>query len=139
MTPLLDVVFLLLTFFIFALVLMVRAEVLDISLPALSSGDPARPGSAITITLDAAGVVHVNGQETSRDDLVDRVRTLQEQIGQELGEPARLFVAADERGRSGDLINLIDTLAHSGLGDFSVVGRPITPNNDAGLPDPQLD
>ena len=40
LTPLIDVVFLLLTFFILAAVLMVRVDVLGIRLPTLAAGTP---------------------------------------------------------------------------------------------------
>jgi biopolymer transport protein ExbD len=134
MTPLLDVVFLLLTFFIFALVLMVRAEVLDITLPRLTGGTPAEPGAAITVALDANGRVYVDGQWVDRDGMVDSIRATQQEHEAE-GITPRLFVAADEGGRSGDLIALLDVLARSGLGDFSVVGRPRPTASDGPPPE----
>ncbi len=60
--PLIDVVFLLLTFFIYAMVLMVRAEILPVPLETYFSSTPADPKPSISITLGVDGHVYV-GQE----------------------------------------------------------------------------
>jgi biopolymer transport protein ExbD len=119
MTPLIDVVFLLLTFFVFAIVLVVRAEVLDIMLPDLSTGQAPRPGAAITIALDADGSLYVNGEPTPREELIDRLRELRS------ADPdAALLMAADEAGRSGDLVRLWHELAQAGFPDVALIVRP---------------
>ncbi len=119
LTPLIDVIFLLLTFFIFALTLMVQARLLDIKAPILGAGALARPGTAITIVLKADGTLALNGETIPRNEIIARVREMRE-----IAPETRLFVAADENGRSGDLLALVDILAGAGLGDFSLVGRP---------------
>lgn len=117
--PLIDVVFLLLTFFVFSLVLMIRADVLDIRVPALVAGDPAARANVITIGLDSAGALYVDGQSVSSDQLVSHIRDAQ------LRSPdAKLLVAADVRTTSGALLNLIDQLVDAGLGEFSLVSSP---------------
>ena len=57
--PLIDVVFLLLTFFIYAMVLMVRAEVLPVPLESYVSGTPAEPRPTISVTLAIDGNIYV--------------------------------------------------------------------------------
>ncbi|HZW10877.1 MAG TPA: biopolymer transporter ExbD, partial [Phycisphaerales bacterium] len=74
MAPLIDVVFLLLTFFVFAMLMMVRAQVLDINLPAIGGGEPAANVAAVAISLDASGGVFVDGEQVGRDGLIDAVR-----------------------------------------------------------------
>lgn len=119
MTPLIDVVFLLLTFFIFALVLMVRADVLDVKLPEIGAGE-APEGELITIALDQDGQVLLEGRPTELAALGERVRALRSEKPE-----ARLVIAVDREGRSGELIKLADTLAAEGLGEFSIIGtRP---------------
>jgi len=122
--PLIDVIFLLLTFFIFALVLMVRADVLDVRVPQVAAGEPAEPGPLVTIALSADGELFVNGEEATRENVIEKVRAERERLAAEDREP-RLFVAADEDASSGELIRLLDLLAGSGLAEFSVVGRPM--------------
>ena len=119
MTPLLDVVFLLLTFFIFALVLMVRADVLGISLPRLGSAASASGSETITVALDAAGVVYVDGRAVALEGVTARIDALRQERPE-----ARLFVAVDQNGRSRDLLRLIDTMVGDGITDFSLLGRP---------------
>jgi len=121
--PLIDVIFLLLTFFIFALTMMVRAEVLNISLPAIGAGEAPQRSGLVTVGVDGQGSVFVNGEPVAPDALVQRVRLLIEQ-SEARGEQPRVVVAADQEGRSGDLLAILDRLATGGIGDVSVLGRP---------------
>lgn len=111
-----DVIFLLLTFFIFALVLMVRAEVLDVQLPEIGAGEKPS-GELITIAMERDGRIVVDGQPVELEGLVDRVWMLKGERPQ-----ARLVIAVDREGRSGALIQLVDTLAGAGLGEFGIIG-----------------
>lgn len=118
MTPLIDVVFLLLTFFIMALVLMVRAELLNVRLPTITAGTPARPEEAVTVAIDVEGRVFVDGEPTMVAEVVERVRDRRE-----ARPDARLLIAVDEGGRNESLLGLLNELARSGLTDFAIVGR----------------
>lgn len=116
MTPLIDVIFLLLTFFIFALVLMVRANVLDVALPEVGSG-PAAGGTTVTIAINRANMLFVDGEAVEREALIETVR------GRLAEQPnARLVIAADRASASGSLIGLADLLSREGLGEFSIIG-----------------
>lgn len=118
LTPLIDVIFLLLTFFVFTVVLLVPADVLGITLPTLSAAERATERQTITIALDADGSLRVDGQAVEVDGVVERVRTLR-------GEgDAAILIAADENGDRLDLLQLLDTLAAGGLGDVAIVARP---------------
>jgi biopolymer transport protein ExbD len=72
--PLIDVVFLLLTFFIYAMVLMVRAEVLPVPFESYASGEPATPKPAISITIAVDGNVYVGTDVVHLDELTSKVR-----------------------------------------------------------------
>ena len=120
LTPLIDVVFLLLTFFVFSLVLMVRADVLDVKLPELGAGRSAERAPAITIVIDEAGGLFIEGDPAELNEVGERVRSIRAQRG----EGAPLLLAVDTQARSGDLIELADRLNAEGLGEFSVIGRP---------------
>lgn len=119
MTPLIDVVFLLLTFFVFALVLMVRAEVLGVSLPALGAVAPAQREPVITVAVLQTGEVRVDGEPVAADGLVEWLNELRG-----ANPSARLLLAADERAPAGDLLRLMDRLTAAGLGEFGIVARP---------------
>ncbi len=117
--PLIDVVFLLLTFFVFAMVLMVRTEVLDLDLPSMGAADPATQGSFITIGLDVDGVVYVGTDPVDFESLADVVRLQQAE-----NPDAKLAIAADEGSRSGDLMRIVDLVAREELGPVAVFSRP---------------
>lgn len=119
MTPLIDVVFLLLTYFVFALVLMIRADVLDLTLPSLGAGRPAQPGEAITIAVDQSGTLFVNGEPAPIESLVTQVQSKLEQ-----NPDATIYVALDTEGRVGPGLAVIDALMAGGITKFSMIGRP---------------
>jgi biopolymer transport protein ExbD len=119
LTPMIDVVFLLLTFFIFSVALMVRADVLGVSLPELTSGAEAERVEPVTVTLRADGTVRVMGEAVERERLVDAVRAARD--GR---EDAPVLLAADVDAGAGALIELADALVGAGITQFSVVGRP---------------
>lgn len=121
MTPMIDVVFLLLTFFIYALVLMVRAEVLPLELPALASATPARPAEAATISLDQAGSLFLDRELIEMEPMVERLRALKSEKPNLV-----VYIAAQEEGDTDRLpvfLRLFDRLALEGL-NLKIVGRP---------------
>lgn len=128
MAPLVDVVFLLLTFFVFAMVLMVRAEVLDVTLPTLGSGEAAQRVEGVTITLDAYGNVYVDAVPVEKPAMIEVVR---ERLADR--PEARINIAADTDCPAGELLGVIDRLSEAGLGAFQLFG---TPGEEAGEPGP---
>lgn len=117
MTPLIDVVFLLLTFFVFSMALLVRAEVLDLKLPQITGGEA--PSEVVTVALDGEGALFVDGEEATLDDLARRAGDrLQEREG------SVLVIAVDEAADSGALIRVMNRLQAAGLSDFGIIGRP---------------
>jgi biopolymer transport protein ExbD len=117
--PLIDVVFLLLTFFVFSMVLMVRADVLDLNLPVLGEGGEARQGTLITVALDDDGILYVGGDAVEWEALGERVR--QEQAR---NPDASVVIAPDLGGRREDLIRLIMLWSDENLGPVAILGRP---------------
>ena len=73
LTPLIDVVFLLLIFFMLATTYLDSRRV-DISIPQIDSG--AAPGGAggFTIAIGVAGRIEINGEATPLDQIESRVR-----------------------------------------------------------------
>jgi biopolymer transport protein ExbD len=117
MTPLIDVVFLLLTFFVFSMALLVRAEVLDLKLPQITGGEA--PGEVVTVAVDAEGRLFVDGEEASLDDLPSRAGDrLQEREG------AVIMIAVDEEADAGVVLRVIDRLRAAGISDFGILTRP---------------
>lgn len=123
LTPMIDVVFLLLTFFIFSIALMVRADVLGVTLPELTSGQQAPRVEPITVTLRAGGVVSLMGEPVEREALIDALRALHADR-----PDAPVMLAADVDAGAGELIELADALVGAGITRFSVVGRKAPPS-----------
>lgn len=63
--PMIDVVFLLLTFFIYSMVLMVRAEILPVPLETYITGTPAEPRTSIAITIAVDGHVYIGKEQVA--------------------------------------------------------------------------
>ncbi len=123
LTPLMDVMFLLLTFFIFAFVLMVRLEVTDITLPNATAGQQgAERVAAVLISLDAEGGVRVDDELV---EMIDLPATLDARL-QETPD-AQLLVATDVDSRSGDLFALVDALKTAGFTELRFIRQPDQP------------
>jgi biopolymer transport protein ExbD len=119
MTPLIDVVFLLLTFFVFSIVLMVRAERLEIVVPELVQGEPIEAGSGITVGVSRDGEYFVNQDPVGIDDLAGAVRT---RLGEQPGSV--LSIAADEGAPWGAVMAVVERLKAEGLTTFNLIGSP---------------
>ncbi len=122
--PLIDVIFLLLTFFIYAMVLMVRADLVPMELPSFDAGSPAEPAPAITISIDAAGDLFLDRDPVNLTDLPARLLTAVEQQPDTI-----VYIAADAQGDEDRLpvfLELYDQLAREGL-DIRLVGAPKEP------------
>ena len=122
LTPLLDVIFLLLIFFIYALVLTVEAEVLPVRLPSLGSAEAAERAEIAAITLDADGDIFLNREPVTRDELEATLRDLALQPN-----PPQVFVAISEEGnvdRGPAFVQLVDLVRQAGFEQVNIVGQP---------------
>ena len=123
MLPLIDVVFLLLTFFVYSLVVMVHAQILPVKLSPVPTGQRADPHPIHAITIDHLGQVHLDRQPVALADLPDRLRALPTTPD----GPPRLFVALEDRGdvdRGPLVIQVTQALRQAGFDRFTFVGQP---------------
>ncbi len=126
MMPLIDVVFLLLTFFIYAMVLMVRVEVLPVPLESYLSGSPAQPRPSISVTIAIDGNLYVNKTIVT----IDRVApTVSQEL--EANPSAAIYLVVEEGEAMVDrgplLTGTWDRLRQQGLEIF-LVGAPQSEN-----------
>jgi len=132
MAPLIDVVFLLLTFFVFSLVLLTRVSVMDLDLPTLGSGGQSEAPEAVIVAVDSNGMVFVDGQAVGEasavgEPLAESTRAaLLEAITQNIGDNAAptIRLEIDERGVSGALLRVLDALRTQGYDAVELVGKP---------------
>ena len=76
LTPLIDVIFLLLTFFIYAMVLMERIELVPMDLhsfDAVSDAKATDPPPAVTLSFDAEGVLYLDRDAIALEDVVPAI------------------------------------------------------------------
>ena len=119
--PLIDVIFLLLTFFIYAMVLMVRAELLPAKMQVFESGEPATVRPAVAITIDAGGAIYLNREPLALNEVLSR-------LAQEKADDPEtiVYIAAEKEGSLDRLpvfLGLYDRLSQAGL-DIRLVGSP---------------
>jgi len=122
--PLIDVVFLLLTFFIYSLIISVRAEVLPVELVPLATGQSAEPGPVRALTIDPRGELFWDQEPIESGALEARLDALAAEEN-----PPTLYLAMSERGetdRGPQLLSLIEQVRSAGLTNFVIVGRPVT-------------
>lgn len=115
-TPLVDVVLVLL------IVLMVAAsytvsQALPVELPEAQTGE-STPSAPLAITIEADGVLHLDGSPLSRDALRDRVRQYRVQGGK------NAVVAADGATAHRAVVGLIDLLRSEGVTQFAINVAP---------------
>ncbi len=127
--PLIDVIFLLITFFIYALVLMVRADLLPVELPELSAGTPTEGRRPIVVMIDSRGEFFVDAEPVDDvDAVVFRLRAIREERPDD-----PLFLAADREGSTDRLpgfFTLVDRLREAGVGDFAIMGHRPQPASE---------
>jgi len=127
--PLIDVVFLLLAFFVFALVLSARLEVTDVELPGASAGDAPGPGEYIVLQLDAQGRLQLSGEPLAWESIGNAVENERARRPE-----ATLLVAPDVGSSSGDLFRLVDALTEAGVRNLRFLRQP-----SQGAPAPPAD
>jgi biopolymer transport protein ExbD len=120
--PLIDVIFLLLTFFIYAMVLMVRAEILPVPLESYISGTQAETRPTISVTIAVDGNIYVGKTVVPLSNIAE---TITQQID---GSPDTAIYLVVEDGeaivdRGPLLTGTWDQLRNAGL-ELFLVGAP---------------
>lgn len=116
MTAMMDVIFLLLCFFITTSVFSQWEYEIDITLPSAQSGKvPDRLPGEIIINIAKDGRIAINQQEMTLDALKTRLDRLSKYFP---GQP--VVLRADKETRYDDLIKVIDTCRKADIWNFSM-------------------
>ena len=122
--PLIDVVCLLLTFFIYSMLVMVHLEVLEIDMVPMGTGKRVEPVriKALTVNIDADGSLFLEGNRLSPDALMAPLQ------GHEVsGESAPLFLALSRQAtvdRAPLMLALLNRFVQAGFRKYTFVGPP---------------
>ncbi|RKX46346.1 MAG: biopolymer transporter ExbD [Verrucomicrobia bacterium] len=120
MLPLIDVVFLLLVFFIYAMLSMVVHHGLKVDLPSAGSVSLEKE-DYIAITIDADNHLFLNEEPVEADGLAARVLALRG------GEAKPVFINGDQKADLGLAIELLDDLKKAGIEEVSFSCTKETP------------
>ena len=113
LTPLLDVMFLVLVFFIHGIFDMAVHRGMKVSLPEAKGS--AERGERIVVTVGPDDSVELNGIRMSRDEAVARVKALSA-----VGVQMPVLVSADRRASFGAGVELLAALKEAGVDAASV-------------------
>ena len=113
LTPLLDVMFLVLVFFIYCIFDMAVHRGMKASLPEAKGS--AERGERIVVTVGPDDSVELNGIRMSRDEAVARVKALSA-----VGVQMPVLVSADRRASFGAGVELLAALKEAGVDAASV-------------------
>lgn len=125
MTPLIDVVFLLLTFFIFTWVMMVRAQVLPVELVSLEAGGQPGEAEMQVLTIDRQGQFYLNREPIGEAEL----QTELEKLARDPARPPLVIAVEAVQGnaevdRAPLLMRLIQRTQAAGVSDVRFLGPP---------------
>ena len=116
LTSMLDVIFLLLCFFVTTSVFSQWESEISIALPAAKSGDqPERLPGEIIVNLSSEGTITVNGAAMTAEDLGGRLKKIAKFYP---GQP--VIIRADKTVPYEKLVSLIDVCREAGVWNFSL-------------------
>lgn len=116
LTSMLDVIFLLLCFFVTASVFSQWESEISISLPSASSAEtPGRLPGEVILNVAKDGSVVINARRLTLEDLGSRLRKVAEFYP---GQP--VVIRADGQTSYASLVSVIDTCRNAGVWNFSL-------------------
>ena len=121
LSPLIDITFLLLIFFVVTSTFVKDAEV-EIQRPGAATATATRPEPVVRVALDAQGRVYVDGQRVQAWVVQSRVR---DQLQRAKAKQA--LVIADRRADAGQLVNLIDQCRQAGAARVAIAAQEASP------------
>lgn len=116
-TPLIDVVFLLLIFFMVTTTFNQQAE-LRVDLPEASAEEQALEVIPIEITIDPAGAYFVNGQNLAKNDAKTLLQSLQKIVADD--KDKSVIIRADATTPHQAVVTAMDTVAKAGVSKLSI-------------------
>ena len=113
LTPLVDVVFLLLIFFMVSTAFVDFPRQMDISLPASKSAQPETEPSKIEVEMNSAKQIFLNGKEVTVSELEKVLTDIQGK------DKAQALIRADKNLPYGDVVQVMGILQAEGILDIS--------------------
>lgn len=118
LTPMLDVVFIMLIFFIVT-TSFIKESGVEIERPVSSTASP-RPDAQVMVALTAQGAVWVDGEAVDAHRVGERVAELVRGKG---GGESGVVIQADRESTTGLLVEVMDRIRQAGVEDMAVAAR----------------
>jgi biopolymer transport protein ExbD len=116
LTPMIDVVFTLLVFFMLATKFAERERELDVDLPAASAANEPTPSSQeIVINVSRDGRVSIDGQALQGEDLFHALEAAAHRAPN-----TTVTVRGDRQGSYDEIVQVLNQCARAGLSDLSL-------------------
>jgi len=122
LTPLIDVVFLLLIFFMVSTTF-IRETQLRIDLPEASGAALERDDDPVEITVDSRGDYSVNNRLLLNNELSTLLRALEEVTGGREAAAVRVIITADAEARHQAVVRAMDAAGKAGMVRVSIATR----------------
>lgn len=120
LTPMLDVVFLLLIFFMVSTTFTKESH-LTIDLPEATANSESAPANTIEIVISSSGHYSINGQQLVNQQLDILKRALQKELGQQTKVP--VIITADAKTPHEAVVKAMDAAGQLGLVNLSITTR----------------
>jgi Biopolymer transport protein len=117
MIPLIDIVFLLLVFFIYAMLSMVVHRGFKVDLPQATTAEIDKEDYA-SITVDKENRILLNKKEVLIENLSEEIQT-------EIKEGVKIFINGDKEADLGVVINVLDTLRRDNIKEVYFETEPV--------------
>ncbi|ODS32391.1 MAG: biopolymer transport ExbD protein [Candidatus Scalindua rubra] len=117
MIPLIDIVFLLLVFFIYAMLSMVVHRGFKVELPKAATAQLDRK-DYVSITVDKHNKIFLNKEEVLLENLSEEIRTKTE-------KGVKIFINGDKEADLGVVINVLDTLRRDEIREVHFETKPL--------------
>lgn len=116
LAPLIDVVFLLLIFFMVATTFVEREKEMGVDLPQAETGDRVEEREEIVINLFEDGRIVLDGHEVDRDELLEALSRAARQ-----NRETPVTIRGDERATHGRVIDVMDVCRLAGLENLGLM------------------
>jgi biopolymer transport protein ExbD len=115
LTPLIDIVFLLLVFFMLT-AHFIEDQALDITLPKASSSKPIEKDEYVEVVLTPEGELHIGGNHVAKESLEEAIRDA-------LSGPDKRFVRlrGDQESNLGMVVHIMDAARKAGAESIDIL------------------
>jgi biopolymer transport protein ExbD len=108
--PLIDIMFFLLASFMLVSLSMVHLKGVKVNLPTSTTATAETKRDLVSLTIDQAGLVYVDGKLLGKNELAAAMAKLQRDRPQ-----TRVFIRGDRDARHGDVLNVLDIVRSAGV------------------------